>query len=172
MTSLLKFVCACTQEKVLETSFHDKVAFYESCNPNYRPFRFYVCWEICKFTPSRSECLSVFPQEKSVHQGEALAKQLKASQEKDLSEASAQHAQELQVLQGQADKVTQDLKTSTDKTLELEKLVSELLPYKEKAQVSICRMNGFGSTNVWPCETIFVLEVLTASWIASGLKDT
>ncbi|XP_046872706.1 CAP-Gly domain-containing linker protein 1 isoform X5 [Hypomesus transpacificus] len=72
--------------------------------------------------------------EKSVHQGEALAKQLKASQEKDLSEASAQHAQELQVLQGQADKVTQDLKSSTDKTLELEKLVSELLPYKEKAQ--------------------------------------
>lgn len=43
---------------------------------------------------------------------------------------------ELEVLQSQVDKLKQELSSSKDKTQELEKLVSELQPYKEQAQVS------------------------------------
>lgn len=60
---------------------------------------------------------------------------LKASQEKSLSQASELHAKELEVLQSQVDKLKQELSSSKDKTLELEKSVCELQPYKEQAQV-------------------------------------
>ncbi|XP_044052290.1 CAP-Gly domain-containing linker protein 1 isoform X7 [Siniperca chuatsi] len=74
--------------------------------------------------------------EKTVKQGETLVEELKASQEKSFSQASELHAKELEVLQSQVDKLKQELSSSTDKTQELEKLVSELQPYKEQAQAS------------------------------------
>lgn len=40
------------------------------------------------------------------------------------------------MLQSQVDKLKQDLSSSKDKTQELEKLVSELKPFKEQVQVS------------------------------------
>lgn len=40
------------------------------------------------------------------------------------------------MLQSEVNKLKQDLSSSKDKTQELEKLVSELQPYKEQAQVS------------------------------------
>lgn len=65
-----------------------------------------------------------------------MVEELKASQEKSLSQASELHVKELEVLQSQVDKLKQDLSSSKDKSQELEKLVSELQPYKEQAQVS------------------------------------
>lgn len=74
-------------------------------------------------------------QEKAVKQGETLVEDLKGSQEKSLSQVSELHAKEVEVLQSQADKLSQELSSSKNKTQELEKLVSELQPYKEQAQV-------------------------------------
>uniref|UniRef100_A0A3Q1CNA0 CAP-Gly domain-containing protein n=1 Tax=Amphiprion ocellaris TaxID=80972 RepID=A0A3Q1CNA0_AMPOC len=74
--------------------------------------------------------------EKTVKQSENLVEELKASQEKSLSQASELHVKELEVLQSQADKLKQDLSSSKDKNQELEKLVSELQPYKEQVQAS------------------------------------
>ncbi|XP_034726880.1 CAP-Gly domain-containing linker protein 1 isoform X6 [Etheostoma cragini] len=74
--------------------------------------------------------------EKTVKQGETLVEELKASQEKSLSQASEVHVKELEVLQCQVDKWKQELSSSTDKTQELEKLVSELQPYKEQVQAT------------------------------------
>ncbi|XP_031164833.1 CAP-Gly domain-containing linker protein 1 isoform X8 [Sander lucioperca] len=74
--------------------------------------------------------------EKTVKQGETLVEELKASQEKSLSQASELHVKELEVLQCQVDKWKQELSSSTDKTQELEKLVSELQPYKEQVQAT------------------------------------
>lgn len=68
-------------------------------------------------------------------QGEALVKELKASQEKALCQASELHVKELERLQGHADQLKLELCSSKDKTQELEKLVSELQPHKERAQV-------------------------------------
>ncbi|XP_062418124.1 CAP-Gly domain-containing linker protein 1 isoform X4 [Pungitius pungitius] len=74
--------------------------------------------------------------EKSVKQGETLVVQLKASQEKSISQVSELHVEEVEVLQSQVNKLKQDLSSSKDKNLELEKMVSELQEYKERAQVS------------------------------------
>lgn len=71
-----------------------------------------------------------------MQQGEAQAKDLQTSQQKALSEASEHHAKQLQELQGQADQTKQELSVSREKAQELERLVAELQPYKEKAQVS------------------------------------
>jgi len=43
---------------------------------------------------------------------------------------------QLKELQTQVEKLRQELSSSKDKTQELEKMVSELQPYKEQAQVS------------------------------------
>uniref|UniRef100_A0A8C7PRD1 CAP-Gly domain-containing protein n=1 Tax=Oncorhynchus mykiss TaxID=8022 RepID=A0A8C7PRD1_ONCMY len=72
--------------------------------------------------------------EKSLQQCEAQAKDLQTSQQKALSEASEHHAKQLQELQGQAEKTKQELSVSRKKAQELERLVTELQPYKEKAQ--------------------------------------
>uniref|UniRef100_A0A3Q1F3K3 CAP-GLY domain containing linker protein 1a n=1 Tax=Acanthochromis polyacanthus TaxID=80966 RepID=A0A3Q1F3K3_9TELE len=69
-------------------------------------------------------------------QSENLVEELKASHEKSRSQASELHVKELEVLQSQADRLKQDLSSSKDKNQELEKLVSELQPYKEQVQVS------------------------------------
>ncbi|XP_041792248.1 CAP-Gly domain-containing linker protein 1 isoform X2 [Chelmon rostratus] len=74
--------------------------------------------------------------EKTVKQGETTVEQLKASQEKSLSQTSELHVKEREVLQSQVDKLKQDLSSSKDKTQELEKLVTELQPYKEQAQAT------------------------------------
>uniref|UniRef100_A0A8C8JJH6 CAP-Gly domain-containing protein n=1 Tax=Oncorhynchus tshawytscha TaxID=74940 RepID=A0A8C8JJH6_ONCTS len=74
--------------------------------------------------------------EKSLQQCEAQAKDLQTSQQKALSEASEHHAKQLQELQGQADKTKQELSVSRKKAQELERLVTELQPYKEKAQAA------------------------------------
>ncbi|XP_031685902.1 CAP-Gly domain-containing linker protein 1 isoform X10 [Oncorhynchus kisutch] len=74
--------------------------------------------------------------EKSLQQCEAQAKDLQTSQQKALSEASEHHAKQLQELQGQADKTKQELSVSREKAQELERLVTELQPYKEKAQAA------------------------------------
>lgn len=71
--------------------------------------------------------LCVF-QEKTVQLGETLAQELKASQEKTLSEASERHVKEVQELQ-------QELSSSKHQTQKLHQLVSELQPYKEQVQV-------------------------------------
>lgn len=71
-----------------------------------------------------------------MQQGESLSSELKTSQEKALSQASKLHVKELEVLQSQVDKLKQELSSSKDKTQELQKLVSELQPYKEQVQVS------------------------------------
>lgn len=65
-----------------------------------------------------------------------MVEELKASQEKSFSQASELHVKELEVLQSQVDKLKQELSSSKNKTEDLEKLVSELQPYKEQAQVS------------------------------------
>ncbi|XP_070993342.1 CAP-Gly domain-containing linker protein 1 isoform X2 [Oncorhynchus clarkii lewisi] len=74
--------------------------------------------------------------EKSLQQCEAQAKDLQTSQQKALSEASEYHAKQLQELQGQAEKTKQELSVSRKKAQELERLVTELQPYKEKAQAA------------------------------------
>ncbi|XP_076586254.1 CAP-Gly domain-containing linker protein 1 isoform X5 [Chaetodon auriga] len=74
--------------------------------------------------------------EKTVKQGETVVEQLKASQEKSLSQASELHVKECEALQSQVDKLKQDLSSSKDKSEELQKLVSELQPYKEQAQAT------------------------------------
>ncbi|XP_064882728.1 CAP-Gly domain-containing linker protein 1 isoform X6 [Oncorhynchus nerka] len=74
--------------------------------------------------------------EKSLQQCEAQAKDLQTSRQKALSEASEHHAKQLQELQGQADKTKQELSVSRKKAQELERLVTELQPYKEKAQAA------------------------------------
>lgn len=62
--------------------------------------------------------------------------ELKASQEKSISQVSELHVKEVEVLQSQVNKLKQGLSSSEEKNLELEKLVSELQQYKEQAQVS------------------------------------
>ncbi|XP_059192358.1 CAP-Gly domain-containing linker protein 1 isoform X4 [Centropristis striata] len=74
--------------------------------------------------------------EKTVKQGETQVEELKASQEKSLSQASELHAKELEVLRNQVGKLKQELSSSNDRTQELEKLVSELQPYKEQVQAT------------------------------------
>ncbi|XP_031712144.1 CAP-Gly domain-containing linker protein 1 isoform X5 [Anarrhichthys ocellatus] len=74
--------------------------------------------------------------EKTVKQGETLVEELKASQEKSVSQVSELHVRELEVLQSRVDKLKQELSSNKDKHLELEKLVSELQPYKEQAQAT------------------------------------
>uniref|UniRef100_UPI0037E7F1D5 CAP-Gly domain-containing linker protein 1 isoform X4 n=1 Tax=Semicossyphus pulcher TaxID=241346 RepID=UPI0037E7F1D5 len=74
--------------------------------------------------------------EKTVKQGETRAEELKASQEKSISDSSELHVKELGALNTQVDKLKQELSSSKDKTQELEKLVSELQPYKEQAQAT------------------------------------
>ncbi|KAM6945118.1 CAP-Gly domain-containing linker protein 1 isoform 3-T4 [Lycodopsis pacificus] len=74
--------------------------------------------------------------EKTVKQGETLVEELKASQEKSVSQVSELHVRELEVLQSRVDKLKQELSSDKDKHLELEKLVSELQPYKEQAQAT------------------------------------
>ena len=74
--------------------------------------------------------------EKTAKQGETLVEELKASQEKSLSEASELHVKELDLLQSQVETLKQELSSSKDKTQELKKQVSELQPYKEQAQVN------------------------------------
>lgn len=61
---------------------------------------------------------------------------MKATQEKSLHQTSELHAKELEVLQSQVNKLKEELSSSRDKSQELEKLVSELQAYKERAQVS------------------------------------
>ncbi|CAJ1068185.1 CAP-Gly domain-containing linker protein 1 isoform X5 [Xyrichtys novacula] len=72
--------------------------------------------------------------EKTVKQGQTSIEELKSSHEKSISDASDLHVKELEVLNSQVDKLKQELTSSKDKTQELEKLVSELQPYKEQAQ--------------------------------------
>ncbi|XP_054466235.1 CAP-Gly domain-containing linker protein 1 isoform X4 [Anoplopoma fimbria] len=74
--------------------------------------------------------------EKTVEQGETLVEEFKASQEKSITQVSELHVKELEVLQSQVDKLKQELSSNKDKNLELEKLVSELQPYKEQAQAT------------------------------------
>ncbi|KAM4616128.1 CAP-Gly domain-containing linker protein 1 isoform 2-T2 [Polymixia lowei] len=74
--------------------------------------------------------------EKNVQNGETLVKELKASQENAFSQSSELHVKELEVLQGQAKNLKEELSSSRDRTQELEKLVSELQPYKEQAQAA------------------------------------
>ncbi|XP_029294704.1 CAP-Gly domain-containing linker protein 1 isoform X5 [Cottoperca gobio] len=73
---------------------------------------------------------------KTGKQGKTLVEELKASQEKSFSQASELHVKELEVLQSQVDTLKQELSSSKDKTQELEKMVSELQPYKEQAQAT------------------------------------
>lgn len=80
-------------------------------------------------------CIIHVFQEKTVKQGETLTEELKASQEKSASQASELHAKEVELLQNQVDKLKQELSSSKEKNEELEKSVSELQTYKEKAQV-------------------------------------
>lgn len=70
-----------------------------------------------------------------MQQDKTVTEELKSSQEKALSQASELHVKEREVLQGQVDKLKQDLLTSKDKTEELQTQVSELQPYKEQVQV-------------------------------------
>nr|XP_040051431.1 CAP-Gly domain-containing linker protein 1 isoform X6 [Gasterosteus aculeatus aculeatus] len=74
--------------------------------------------------------------EKTVKQGETLVVELKASQEKSISQVSELHVKEVEVLQSQVNKLKQGLSSSEEKNLELEKLVSELQQYKEQAQAT------------------------------------
>ncbi|XP_056137752.1 CAP-Gly domain-containing linker protein 1 isoform X1 [Lampris incognitus] len=74
--------------------------------------------------------------EKSVEQGESQVKELKTSHEKALSQSSELHAKELEELQSDSNKLKQEVTCSRDRTEELEKLVSELQPYKEQAQAA------------------------------------
>ncbi|KAM9392460.1 CAP-Gly domain-containing linker protein 1 isoform 2-T3 [Pholidichthys leucotaenia] len=74
--------------------------------------------------------------EKTVQESESLVEELKASQEKALSEASDVHMKEHEVLQGQVVKLEEELISSKDKTQELEQRVSELQPYKEQVQAT------------------------------------
>lgn len=53
------------------------------------------------------------------------------------------------MLQSEVNKLKQDLSSSKDKTQELEKLVSELQPYKEQAQVSTNPQRRTGLTNTF-----------------------
>lgn len=76
-------------------------------------------------------------QDKKVKQGETLAEELKASQEKYICQASKLHAKELEVMQSQVENLKQDLSSSKVKTHELEKMISKLQAYKEQVQVSI-----------------------------------
>ena len=71
-----------------------------------------------------------------MQQGETVVKELKASQEKAISQASELHVKEVEELRSQADKLKQELSSSKERTQELEKLVSELQSYKEQVQVS------------------------------------
>lgn len=90
-----------------------------------------------------------------------MVEELKASQEKSLSQVSELHAKEFETLQGQVDKFKQELSSSKDKTQELEKMVSELQPYKEQAQVS---------ANTFWC--IFIFGNLVASNIKMVETET
>ncbi|XP_029916628.1 CAP-Gly domain-containing linker protein 1 isoform X5 [Myripristis murdjan] len=74
--------------------------------------------------------------EKNVQEGETCVKDLKASQEKALAEASQLHVKEVEVFQGEAEKLKKELCSTRDKSQELEKLVSELKPYKEQVQAA------------------------------------
>ena len=71
-----------------------------------------------------------------MQQGETTVKELKASQEKAISQSSELHGKEVEELRGQADKLKLELSSSKERTHELEKLVSELQSYKEQVQVS------------------------------------
>lgn len=71
------------------------------------------------------------------------------------------HAKEFETLQSQVDKFKQELSSSKDKTQELEKMVSELQPYKEQAQVS---------ANTYWC--IFIFGNLVASNIKMVETET
>lgn len=66
---------------------------------------------------------------------DAFVVELKASQEKSLTQASALHVKELETLQSQVDKLNQELSSSKEKTEHLKKMVSDLQPYKERSQV-------------------------------------
>lgn len=90
-----------------------------------------------------------------------MVEELKASQEKSLSQVSELHAKEYETLQSQVDKFKQELSSSKDKTQELEKMVSELQPYKEQAQVS-------ANTFWW----IFIFGNLVASNIKTVETET
>ncbi|KAM4576946.1 CAP-Gly domain-containing linker protein 1 isoform 4-T4 [Odontesthes bonariensis] len=74
--------------------------------------------------------------EKTVKQRDTSVEELKATQEKSLSQASELHVKQLEELQTQVDKLKQELSSSKEKTQELEKTVSELQPYKEQAQAT------------------------------------
>ncbi|XP_034026268.1 CAP-Gly domain-containing linker protein 1 isoform X4 [Thalassophryne amazonica] len=74
--------------------------------------------------------------EKAVQQGETLVEELKASREKSLFEAKELHQKELEGLQDQSEKLKQGLTSYKKKTQELEKLISELQPYKDQAQAA------------------------------------
>lgn len=90
-----------------------------------------------------------------MQQGETLAAELKVSQEKALSEASELHVKELEVQQDQIDKLKQEISSSKDKSQELEKLVSELQPYKEQAQVRTDTQRCPLSESPWDIEQCF-----------------
>ncbi|XP_068460996.1 CAP-Gly domain-containing linker protein 1 isoform X2 [Clinocottus analis] len=81
--------------------------------------------------------------EKIVEQGETLVEELKASQEKSISKVSELHVKELEVLHSQVDKLKQELSSNKDTNLELEKLVSELQPYKERAQCLSAELDSY-----------------------------
>ncbi|XP_034396515.1 CAP-Gly domain-containing linker protein 1 isoform X1 [Cyclopterus lumpus] len=81
--------------------------------------------------------------EKTVKQGETLVEELQASQEKSISQVSELHVKELEVLQSQVDKLKQELSSNKDTNLELEKLVSELQPYKEQAQCHSAELDAY-----------------------------
>lgn len=68
-------------------------------------------------------------------QGETSLGELKASQQKAMSEVSELHEKEVKMLQSQVETLNQKLTSSKNKSQDLEKLVSELQLYKEQAQV-------------------------------------
>lgn len=77
-----------------------------------------------------------------------MVEELKASQEKSISQASELHVKEVEVLQNQVDTLVQELNSFKGRNQELEKLVSDQQLYKEQVQVSTtterCKHVSFG----------------------------
>ncbi|XP_055056856.2 CAP-Gly domain-containing linker protein 1 isoform X4 [Misgurnus anguillicaudatus] len=74
--------------------------------------------------------------EKNVEEHQAKAKDADASREKALADATDRHSKEIQDLNAQLEKVKQELCVIQDERVELKKQLEELMPFKEKAEVS------------------------------------
>ncbi|XP_065140558.1 CAP-Gly domain-containing linker protein 1 isoform X5 [Paramisgurnus dabryanus] len=74
--------------------------------------------------------------EKNVEEHQAKTKDADASREKALADATDRHSKEIQDLNAQLEKVKQELCVSQDERVELKKQLEELMPFKEKAEVT------------------------------------